>query len=1094
MDDTGDSERNSGGAPDAVTRASRRSRRVSAVFLTSCIVALGHPDTLHGQGVAVAAIRGTVTATDSTPTDGATVRIQNTQTGYATETKVAHGRFLLQGLEVGGPYVITVRRPGFLPVRHEGVVVRLGNPVEVRIVMQAQAMVLSGVQVAGTSAFPRINANGGTAMVIGDSLVTGLPTMERNVYDFVRLTPQVSTSIADGRTGVSGLGANHRFNSFLVDGAEERSVSSNVSAAFNTGKSMPVEAVREYEVQVAPYDVRFGDFAGALINTVTRAGTNRLTATSFAYFRNERFGRGGSSENPYDRLQYGFTLAGPIVQDRVHFFVAPEFQHMASPAPGPFIGQPADARPPLPVSPSDIERLTRALGSYGLVAGSGGPVDIGTPLQNLFVRLDAALPRWNGRVTASVRYAGAEQQQFSRTAPDTFNLSSYRWGLAGLTRVTSVRLLTDLPGGRGAFNELSLSATVDRADPTPAVRQPLVRVSIPGTGGTLVTVNAGSAEPAQGRYARSQSLRLRDDASIPLGSNHVVRLGIQSERFRSTRGGINNGYGTWSFTSLDNLELGAAERFDLGLPASQGTPLDGWQHAAWVGDEWLVVPGLLVTLGVRADVLDFASRAPYAPGVDSVFGRRTDAMPRTRLHVSPRLGFTWDLTAARRDQLRGGIGVFTGRPPLSWITPALMSYGTGAGVLRCGPLPTDVGAPPAFEPDYQSAPATCANGGPPLVRQGDVDLLDDDLAMARSLRASLAYDKSLGGQWLATIELLASRHLSDFRFVNLNLQGPQGNDRFGRVLYGSIGATGVAAPVLRSRYAEVIDLVNTSRNNSVNASVKIERRLSDRWGAMASYAWSRTRDVQSLSRVNSPGISLWGDANATAGRHDDPSLATSLYDLPHRITSALTWAASRSLTRFSLLYIGESGHPFTYVSSGANRRGDLNADGSSINDPVYVPRDAMDPLEIQFSGRSDVPGADNSPATQADRVAVQRLALQRFIDGSSCLRANRGRILARNSCREPWTHTTVASIRQSFPFGTRTLDLQLDLYNLLNAIRAHRGLVRIAIPGLLEHVGQVIDPNGSTEPVFRFDTAREEWAITEALSRFQLQMGARLRF
>jgi hypothetical protein len=347
---------------------------------------------------------------------------------------------------------------------------------------------------------------------------------------------------------------------------------------------------------------------------------------------------------------------------------------------------------------------------------------------------------------------------------------------------------------------------------------------------------------------------------------------------------------------------------------------------------------------------------------------------------------------------------------------------------------------------------------------------------------------------LASLELLVSRHLSDFRFVNLNLDGPQGTDRTGRVMYGTIGTSGVATPVVRSRYAEVIDLVNTSRNSSVNGSARLERRFGDGWAATAAYAWSRTRDLQTLSRVNSPGITLWGDAAVTSGRHDMPQLATSLYDMPHRITAALTWSAPGRLTSASLLYVGEAGHPFTYVATGANRRGDLNADGSSINDPVYVPRDAFDPAEIQFSGRSDKTGADNSPEAQAERVTVQRLALERFIDASGCLRAHRGRILTRNSCREPWTHTSAATLRQSIPFGARAIELQLDFFNLLNAFHPRSGLVRVATPGLLEHVGQTAGSSSASEPIFRFDATRQAFAVARPVSSFQMQAGARISF
>ena len=356
--------------------------------------------------------------------------------------------------------------------------------------------------------------------------------------------------------------------------------------------------------------------------------------------------------------------------------------------------------------------------------------------------------------------------------------------------------------------------------------------------------------------------------------------------------------------------------------------------------------------------------------------------------------------------------------------------------------------------------------------------------MAQTLRASLAYERQLPGGLLAGAELLASRHLSDFVWVNLNLEGPQAVDRFGRVLYGTLNADGLASPALRSSFAEVIDLRNTSRNYSWHLATRVERRFAGGFGAMASYTWSRTRDVQSPSRVNLRGIDLWGDARAVSGRHDVLTPGISLNELPHRIVAAVAWTAPwrQWTTRLALYYVGESGTPFTYLATGIDRRGDLNADGSSANDPIYVPRSALDTSEIRFE------------ATEAATATEQASAFDRFIDGTACLSRQRGRIAERNSCREPWTHTSIASVRQGIPIGRRELEVELDLFNLLNLLDGGWGRYRLARPGVLEHVGQTGGEGGSSQPVFRFDGTRAEWETLPAESVFQLQVAARYRF
>ncbi|MGH7572460.1 MAG: TonB-dependent receptor domain-containing protein [Gemmatimonadota bacterium] len=1055
---------------------------------------------LLAQGVTTAAIRGTVRAADDTDTDGTRIEILNTATGFVVESEVRHGRFLVQGLEVGGPYAITVERLGFLTERRAPVFLTLGQPLELAFVLKPAPIPVDTLRVVAAPSLAWIHADGGPATRVPDSLVHRLPTLNRNFYDFVVLAPQVSTKVGFQRSGVSGAGANFRFNSFLINGAEERIVNSNVSPGHIVGKSVPIDAVKEYQVLVAPYDVRYGDFAGALVNAVTESGTNDFRGSTFAYWRNDRLARGGefAPSTPYDRLQYGFSLGGPIVRDRLHFFVAPEFQRFTSPAPGPYVGQRSSATPPLPVREADLERLDEIMRGHGLVSGSGGPVENGTPLRNVFARVDAALPHWHSRAIGFVSYARSEDPNFSRSGRDTFSLSTYGWALEGGSRLTSLQLHTDLRSTGGGHNELLLSHNSNWTNTLPEVRQPLVRVLVPGTNGGLATLNAGAAEQAQGRFSEAWSISLKDELSLPWGRDHVLVLGAQAERFRIERGGVVGGYGIWTFSSLDSLEAGIAERYELRKDfGSASVPMSGAQYAAYIGDEWRAGERLSVTMGIRADLLDIGGHGPYNALVDSIFGRRTDEMPRTRVHLSPRVGFTWDLFGTGRDQLRGGVGIFTGRPPLAWLHPALFNYGVGIGVLRCGALPTDTGPPPTFVPDYRAAPTACATGpaleAAPL---GDVDLLERDLRMARSLRASLAWDRRLPWGLFATSEALISRGLSDFMFVNLNLQGPQAVDRFGRVLYGTIGTSAVATPALRSGFSEVIDLRNTSRNYSYQLSTRLERRFTRGIAASASYTYSRVRDVQSPSRVNQPGIVMWADARAVSGRHEEPSRGISLNDLPHRVVLAGTYRAPwpRWTTDFSFYYVGESGSPFTYLAGGAGRRGDLNADGSNANDPIYVPRDAFDPDEITFSGRSDLAGDDNSPAAQAERVNRQQAAFERFIDRTPCLRRQRGRTLERNTCREPWSHTTIASVRQAIPIGGHALEAELDVFNLLNLLNDDWGRYRVAAPRLLEHVGQTQEPPATSQSIFRFDAGAPQWTTLRTESAFQLQVALRYRF
>ncbi len=1081
---------------------------ISAFAATTWLLSAG-PDLL-AQGVTTASVRGTVRTVDGTDADGTRVTVRNMATGFVVRAEVQHGRFVVQGLEVGGPYTITLERLGLRTERREGVYLTLGEPVELEFAMRPAAIAVEPLRVRARTLFPRANVHGGTATTVTDSLLHRLPTLNRNLYDFVQLAPQVSTRIGFGPEGMSGGGVGFRFNNFLIDGVPERSISSNQPPEFAAGKSLPFEAVREYQVLLAPFDVRYGDYAGALVNAVTRSGTNEFRGSAFAYWRNDALGRRGefAAAAPHERLLYGFSLGGPILRDRAHFFVATELQGLTSPAPGPFVGQPEEATPPVPVAEADLARLDEIMEGYGLEAGSGGPVTNRNPLANLFARIDLGVPEWKSRAVLWANAARTRNLGFSRPSRGVFPLSTHAATLAFGVRSGGLRLHTTLPRAAGGHNELLVSYRRLRAEVSPEVRQPVVQVAVPGTTGGAVTVVTGAPAVAQGGESRFWNLNLRENLTLPLGASHVATLGFQAEWFHTDPfpPGVPNAFGTWTFASLDSLEAGLAERFERGRDfGSADVPISGGYYALYAGDRWRVGERLSLTVGLRADAMTIGERAPYNPVIDSVFARRTDQMPDGRLHLSPRVGFTWDPPGTGRDQLRGGVGVFTGRPPLAWLHLPLRNFGVGIGVLRCGSLQGDLGPPPPFEPDQEAAPAACGDSSglasPP---RGDVELLDGRLRMAQTLRGVLAYDRRLPGDLLGTVEALLTRNVSDFVFTNLNLGDPVATNPYGRVLYGTIDPAGVARPAVRdTSFPSVVELRNTSRNHSYQLSARLEKRFSRGIAGAASYTYSRVRDVQTPLRINTPGFVNWS-SRAVSGRHDDRSPGVSLNDVLHRVVLAGTYRAPwrRWTTELSFSYVGESGSPFAYLAWGAEERGDLNADGSNQNDPIYVPRTASDPDEILFSGQSNEPAADNSPAAQAERVSRQRLAFERFIEGAPCLERQRGRILERNSCHEPWTHTTLASVRQAIPLGGGALEAQLDIFNLLNLVDRDWGHRRIAPSTtargprgqLLEHVGQTPEPVGESRPVFRFDETAPRWTTLPVESAFQLQLGVRYRF
>ncbi|MGH9203931.1 MAG: hypothetical protein ACRD2A_22110, partial [Vicinamibacterales bacterium] len=373
----------------------------------------------------------------------------NEATGFAVETDARNGRFSEQGLEIGGPYVVLVRRIGFKPLDRRIPYLALGQALELQILLSPVASVIDTVRVTASE------RKVGITTTISDSLLHRLPTLNRDMYDFVGLAPQISTKVAISSGGISGGGVNMRFNNFLIDGVTDRFATGNSSTATQGGKSVPLEAVKEYQVLLAPFDVRFGDFAGALVNSVTRSGTNAFHGSAFAYGRNDGLARptADSLQTPYRRTQSGFSVGGPLVRDRLHFFLAPEFQRITSPASGPFLGQAANASQRVPLS-ADVSRFLDLMRGWGLAPGSPGAVMTSSASANVFGRLDLALPSLNSRAVLLDSYARTDNTPFSRAHPDTFSLSSYQVRARFSSHLISAQLHTNVRGG--SYNALTL--------------------------------------------------------------------------------------------------------------------------------------------------------------------------------------------------------------------------------------------------------------------------------------------------------------------------------------------------------------------------------------------------------------------------------------------------------------------------------------------------------------------------------------------------------------------------------------------------------------------------------------------------------------
>ncbi|HEY2854557.1 MAG TPA: TonB-dependent receptor [Gemmatimonadaceae bacterium] len=1056
---------------------------------------------VQAQSSTSASIGGRILDHRGRAVQGAGVTMTNTATGIVARViSHADGRYLISGLDVGGPYSLAVRRIGWPMARKSGLYLSIGQQLRMDVILDSQTVMLPTLEINGAGEPNRIFSRGhmGTEALLSDSILHQLPVLNRDLYDLVRLVPQMSTWFA-----LTAAGAGPRSNSIRLDGVTDQVPASNLAAGqIYGGKVIPLDAVKEYQVAVSPYDVRQGSFAGAGVNVVTRSGTNELQGSVYGYGTNEQLGPNVPliRNARYEKEQFGLSLGGPIIRDRLLFFASSELQQRSIPAVGPFIGQSLSSGSSLGVSPADIARFQQLLTARGLDAGSAGPVTNPNPSSSTFFRVDAPVARWNSRVAVRASYGRADSSIFARPTMLTptncssnacFPLSSLQHSRWLDKRSASVELATNFAGG--TFNELVAGGMHLVTGFHPTVDEPLILVNVPGTGGVPALLQAGTHEIATGQKNINWSTEITDNLSFSAG-RHRITVGVSSQLFDLWAFQLRGSYGVWEFASLDSLQSGVASRYRITRDTGSVTAASGGNHAAYAGDDWELSPRLSVTLGLRADLSTLSARPPYVAAVDSIFHLRTDAVPATGIEWSPRLGFNYDLTSSDGvpAQVRGGVGLFTGRPPLFWLFGGFAAYGLATRTLQCGTRAGDAGPPPAFRPNFRDPPLACAGGQSfGSSTTGEIDVIDRRLRSPQSMRASLAVDRTLPLGMLGTIEGLYTRTTQAVFFSPINLGGAVAVDRHGRRMYGALSPTGMATPTrVAAQLGDVVSITNQAKDNAydVTGALRKETRSVD---LALSVSVGHARDVESPRTVSALLTDNWRFARPVAGNEDALTPGTSDFDQPYRVRASGTLRSPwRTLpTELSFFYVGGSGFPYTYVAGGAPGRGDLNADGAVGNDPIYLPTSVYDTSEVRFAG---------SPA----EVATQQAAFDRLIERSACLRTQRGRIMSRNSCRSPWMNVTNLAVRQTLShIGSHFFTFEIEVFNFLNLLNAHWGRLELPtgstlattsqIP-LLSQVGETAAPD--PQPIYRLDSMMPQFGSENFDSYYQIQLAVRYSF
>jgi hypothetical protein len=1055
------------------------------------LLAFGVTQRSWGQGATTASMNGAVTDSKGESLPGATVLAIHTPTGtqYGAGTN-GEGRYNIQNLRVGGPYTIKVSFVGYQDFTKEGVFLTLGQTLRVDVKMSEASTALGDVVVTGRPD-PVINAGRtGAATSISREQINNLPTLNRSLNDFTRLTPQ-----AAGGGSSSFGGANNRYNNITIDGAVNNDVFGLAGSGTPGGQAgtnpIALDAIDQISVVLAPYDVTLGSFTGAGVNAVTRSGSNDISASIYGFGRNQNTA-GRSVNEPRTKLdefynyQTGFRVGGPIVKDKVFFFLNGEIARVSAPLG--FLPGTADSR----ASIADLQRIATAANTarYGFYdVGSYGEFNRRTQSNKIFARLDFNLSEGN-TLTLRHNFVKAFDDNLSRLANNIrFGNNAYKF--SNITNSTVAELNSRFGGGFS--NKLILTYTAIR-DSRDVVGAPGPAYQITDNG---ITYNLGQERASVGNQLDQDIVEITDNLTKAYGK-HTLTLGTHNEGFKFRNLFLNNGAGYYTFSSIANFENGRANQVQSSFPTADGgeARFKAAQLGFYLQDEYTPVENLRLTAGMRIDVPVFFDKPGYNNGVTEGgqvvnnvvqpgFGGdfRTTNTPTGQVLYSPRIGFNWDVKNDGKVQVRGGTGIFSGRAPFVWLSNSYTNSGLIQGsVSQTAPTGTFLPSIPLTPGDIQRVYTTAPYSA---VATSQINLVSNNFKLPQVWRSNLAVDFRMPGDVIATVEGIYSKTLNDIYYKDLNLTAPVGNlagpDQ--RPVY----ANSTALRRVNQAYTNVYLLDNTNKGYRYNITAQLQKRFLGGLNTMVAYTYGKSKEVN--SGTSSTASSNYG-FNQVASNPNDPELGYSRNDQRHRVIAStgytFKYAGGAMATTFTAFYEGLSGQPLTYIYGQTT---DLNRDGNNSNDLLYVPTSTTDPTQIRLVTTGT--GANTYTAAQ------QAIDLENYIQNDPYLASHRGQVVERFGARLPWTHEVDIRVAQDFRVGKNSLQITFDIFNLGNLINKNWGRQYVVSNNAVEllrteSTGPGVQPTFSFPASFR--TTNRSYDFSNLGSRWQGQLGVRYSF
>jgi Carboxypeptidase regulatory-like domain len=1075
-----------------------------ALTLLSCCAFL-LPAAARAQGVTTASMTGLVKDASGGVIPGATVTAVHQPSGTSYEAVTGgDGRFTMPGMRVGGPYTVTAQLAGFTTEVQNNITLTLGVAQDLAFTLKV-ATVAETITVVGSSdpVFSTSHTGAATA-VMREDLAT-LPTISGRITDITRLTPQY------GGNGTFS-GQDNRANNVTVDGSY---FNNSFGLGVTTGgigdrtgvAPISLEAIEQVQVNVAPYDVRQGNFTGAGVNTVTRSGTNNFTASGYFRTRNENcsditvvdtcsgFVGTNAASNRVNPLNFttrtgGLWAGGPIVKNKLFAFGAWEKQQDTRPLttftsnPG---GAPVQGNTTR-VLASDMSALSAFLSSkFGYDTGPFDNITKVTPATPWMVKADYNVNSGN-KVT--LRY-----NQLDSSSPIAQNGSGALGTLSRQTATTSFlgfqgsnyAILENLRSGIGEWNSVfgnmtnNLIAGYTKQDESrgPEGQTPLFPFVVISDGSGSPYTTFGSEPFTPYNLLKYGTFQLQDSVT-KFARNHSITFGGNLEKFHSDNSfyfGIQSAYAYNTLADfytdangyLANPNRTVSPVTLLGfqvkylLQPGQTTPplqpLDVIYAGGYVQDEWRPRTNLTVTAGLRVDVPRFGNTAFDNPVADNLTFRgqdgspvkyNTGALPETTAYWSPRVGFNWDATSDQMTQVRGGTGLFSGKPPYVWISNQIGNTGVLFGFIDSR---NTTAYPFNPSPDKYKPAAT---GG--TAASYELDVTDNGFRFPQTWRSNVGIDRKLPGGLVGTLDYIYNRDINAPVYINANLPAAEGNytgvdnrPRWAATAPGTAPAPGITtalpACAANGQAGPCFQRLNNEVGNQITANYVIMNQSQNRsWNISGAVTKNMTRGFmfkggfnygvsQSLVEPSSTAASSWGSANPIVFDPNNPSLAYSTNSPGKRFFFATTYThqwLNWGATTLSAFYDGHTNNNISYVFAG-----DANGDAVSGNDLIYIPRDQS---EMNFKPLTVTSGG----VTYSYTAAQQAAAFDQLIQSDDYLNSRRGQYAERNGVFLPVVHTVDLSITQDVFSNVggkkHSGQVRLDITNFGNLLNKNWGV------------------------------------------------------